>query len=90
MTPLLIITAIGSTVIATFAECHPEKPITIGRPLPNCSAVILDEQLLPVPAGVAGELSLGGVGLARGYLGRAELTREKFIFADESWLSGTG
>jgi hypothetical protein len=68
-----------ATVIATCAECHPEEPVTIGQPVPNYLACILDEQLRPVPAGVAGELCLGGVGLARGYLGRPELTQEKFI-----------
>ena len=68
-----------ATVIATCAECHPDKPVTIGQPVPNYLACVLDEQLRPVPAGVAGELCLGGIGLARGYLGRPELTREKFI-----------
>ena len=68
-----------ATVIATCAECHPEEPVTIGQPVPNYLACVLDEQLRPVPAGVAGESCLGGVGLARGYLGRPELTQEKFI-----------
>ena len=68
-----------TTVIATWVECHPERPITIGKLLPNYSALILDEQMQPVAVGVAGELCLGGVGLARGYLGRPELTREKFV-----------
>ena len=68
-----------ATVIATCAECHPDEPVTIGQPVPNYLACILDEGLRPVPAGVAGELCLGGIGLARGYLGRPELTREKFI-----------
>ena len=69
-----------ATVIATCAECHPEKPVTIGQPVPNYLACVLDEGLRPVPTDVAGELCLGGIGLARGYLGRPELTREKFIF----------
>ena len=68
-----------ATVIATFAECDPQKPITIGRPLPNYSAFILDPEMQPVPAGEAGELHLGGIGLARGYVGRPELTAEKFV-----------
>jgi amino acid adenylation domain-containing protein len=68
-----------ATVIATYAECHPGRPVTIGRPLPNYCARILDEQLRPLPDGMAGELCLGGIGLARGYLGRPELTRDKFI-----------
>ena len=68
-----------ATVIATCAECHPYKPVTIGKPLPNTFACVLDEQLCPVAEGGAGELCLGGVGLARGYVGRTELTAEKFI-----------
>jgi non-ribosomal peptide synthetase-like protein len=68
-----------ATVVATLAECHPGKPVTIGRPLPNYFACILDDRLQPVAAGAAGELCLGGIGLARGYLGRPELTAEKFI-----------
>lgn len=68
-----------ATVIATWADCHPDKPVTIGRPLTNYFAAILDEQLRPVAQGQPGELCLGGIGLARGYLGRPELTREKFV-----------
>src|SRR5262249_34842491 len=69
-----------TTVVATYAECHPERPISIGKPLRGYSAMILDEQLKPVPEGTPGELCVGGSGVARGYLGRPELTREKFIF----------
>jgi non-ribosomal peptide synthetase-like protein len=68
-----------ATVIATWADCHPNKPVTIGRPLPNYFAAILDEQLLPVAQGQSGELCLGGIGLARGYVGQPDLTREKFV-----------
>ncbi len=68
-----------ATVIATYADCHPGKPVTIGRPLPNYFACILDGQMRPVAPGVAGELCLGGIGLARGYAGRLDLTREKFV-----------
>jgi non-ribosomal peptide synthetase-like protein len=68
-----------ATVIATYTDCYPHKPVTIGRPLPNYFACILNEQMQPVAEGQSGELCLGGIGLARGYLGKPELTREKFV-----------
>ena len=57
---------------------EPDLP-PIGRPIANTEIYILDPHLNPVPIGVAGELLIGGVGVAHGYFNRAELTQEKFI-----------
>ncbi|MCY1023460.1 non-ribosomal peptide synthase/polyketide synthase [Pyxidicoccus sp. MSG2] len=67
------------TVCATVSEqLRPGERLTIGRPWANVWAYVLDAALRPVPPGVPGELCVGGVGVARGYLGQPELTAEKF------------
>ncbi|HEX8666513.1 MAG TPA: amino acid adenylation domain-containing protein, partial [Beijerinckiaceae bacterium] len=68
-----------ATVVATAAEVRPGEPVTIGRPIPNYTAYVVDEALNLLPPGVQGELLIGGPGVAKGYLKRPELTAEKFI-----------
>ena len=68
-----------TSVTASWAELWPDKPVTIGRPMPTYTVHILDERLCPVPAGESGEICIGGPSVAVGYINRPELTAEKFV-----------
>jgi amino acid adenylation domain-containing protein len=76
-----------ATVNASFADVMQGYKNNIGKPLANMSLHVLNSHLQLSPIGVAGELYIGGVGLAKGYLNRPDLTAEKFItnpYYDES------
>ena len=67
------------------------EPVTIGKPVAGHRAFVLDEQMQPVARGEAGELCIAGPGLARGYLGQAQLTAERFpVHAQFGRLYRTG
>lgn len=68
-----------ATVVATIAEMKAGVPVTIGGPIPNYTAYVVDEALKPVAQGQQGELLIGGPGIAPGYLERPELTAQKFV-----------
>jgi amino acid adenylation domain-containing protein/FkbM family methyltransferase len=72
----------GPSEATTYSTCVRRAaggPATIGRPIAGTQVYVLDAQGTPVPPGVVGEMFIGGAGLARGYLGRPDLTAEKFV-----------
>ncbi|GAA2673985.1 amino acid adenylation domain-containing protein [Streptomyces lunalinharesii] len=92
---LRIINGYGPTENTTFTTTHEvrdEEPaaVPIGRPLNGTTVRVLDDERRPVPTGTPGELYTGGSGLARGYLGRPELTAERFVTLDGERCYRTG
>ncbi len=87
--PIRFLNAYGpteATIAATVYETVSDEEeisgflrLPIGRPIANVRVYVVDRDLRPVPVGVPGELCIGGAGVARGYLHRAELTAERFV-----------
>jgi len=69
----------GATAFDFTSATHPEQDVSIGVPYPDYQVYIVNKALEPVPIGVTGEILIGGVGVARGYLNLPDLTEERFI-----------
>ncbi|WP_191296541.1 non-ribosomal peptide synthetase, partial [Lentzea cavernae] len=67
------------SIFHAVTEDHPAAVVPIGTPLAGARAVVVDSAMRPVPVGVPGELLVGGAGVARGYLGRPDLTSLRFV-----------
>ncbi|PID52952.1 MAG: hypothetical protein CSB46_10985 [Micrococcales bacterium] len=68
-----------ATVTCIYTELVPGRPVTIGFPVPTYALHLLDDDLQPVAEGAEGEICIGGPGVAVGYIGRDDLTAERFI-----------
>lgn len=68
-----------ATVVTTYTECQPNKPVTIGRPLAGYEVFLLDAQLQPVDLNQEGEIYIGGAAISSGYINHPELNQSKFI-----------
>lgn len=82
----VVVNGYGPTETTIYALCHPMTQyddawpsVPIGAPIDGVTAYVFDERQRPVPDAEVGELHIGGIGVARGYLGKPELTRERFV-----------
>ncbi|PYQ55777.1 MAG: non-ribosomal peptide synthetase, partial [Acidobacteria bacterium] len=89
-----IVNGYGPTENTTFTACFPmrdaagwDAAVPLGRPIQGTTVHVVDPFLRPVPVGVWGELLAGGEGVARGYLGRPDLTAERFV--PDPWREGS-
>ncbi|HEY4903679.1 MAG TPA: amino acid adenylation domain-containing protein [Candidatus Sulfotelmatobacter sp.] len=88
-------TTVCATLYEVGAESPEGTPAPIGNAVDNMQIYVLERQGSPVPVGVAGELYIGGAGVARGYIGKPELTAERFVPSPYGerpgeWLFRTG